>query len=86
MKPLRAPTGYQSIPLPTGSAWILPRAKKSLLAGWGKLNPAFPCVGRPDDILRPLFFGVGLPSFLFPVLVWEKWWFDPVSMVDIGDD
>jgi len=42
MKPLRAPTGYQSIPLPTGSAWILPRAQKSLLAGWGKLNPRLP--------------------------------------------
>ena len=32
------PNGYRSIRLPTGSAWILPRAKRNLIAGWQKLN------------------------------------------------
>jgi len=38
MNPPPPPRGYQSIRLPTGSAWILPRAKKNLIAGWQKLN------------------------------------------------
>ncbi|NCW27837.1 MAG: hypothetical protein EBV83_06030 [Verrucomicrobia bacterium] len=36
------PHGFQIVRLPIGSAWVLPRAKKHLLAGWQKLNPKVP--------------------------------------------
>lgn len=36
------PDGYQNFRLPTGTAWVLPRAKKPLLAAWKKLNPSIP--------------------------------------------
>lgn len=38
MIPAPPPEGYQSIRLPTGAAWVLPRARKPLVAGWQKLN------------------------------------------------
>jgi 3-deoxy-D-manno-octulosonic acid kinase len=42
MKTFPPPSGYISITLPTGSAWVLPWAKKSLIASWQKLNPSLP--------------------------------------------
>ena len=35
---LPPPQGFQRIRLPAGTAWILPRARKPLVAGWQKLN------------------------------------------------
>lgn len=42
MKTFSPPQGYQSIPLPIGSAWVLPRVKRPLLTNWQKLNPRLP--------------------------------------------
>ena len=66
MKPFPPPSGYEGISLPTGSAWVLSGAKKSLIAGWQKLNPRIPLHHAARRHPKAMVFRGRAPVVSFP--------------------
>lgn len=62
------PAGYQRVLLPTGVAWVLPRAKKHLLAGWKKLNDRVPLRQAARRHPEATLFRGRAPVVSFPCL------------------
>lgn len=60
------PHGFQIVRLPIGSAWVLPRAKKHLLAGWRKLNPKAPLRLAARAHPQAVFYRGRAPVVSFP--------------------
>lgn len=60
------PEGYQSIHLPTGTAWVLPRVRKPLLAGWQKLNSRMPLRSAARKHPEAVLFHGRAPVVAFP--------------------
>lgn len=62
------PAGYDRVLLPLGGAWVLPRAKKPLLAGWKKLNDRVPLRQAARRHPEATLFRGRAPVVSFPCL------------------
>ena len=66
MIPPSSPAGYQGLHLSVGAAWILPAAKKPILAAWNKMDPEIPLSRVARRHPQAVFFRGRAPVVSFP--------------------